>query len=206
VDFSEARELFLNIFQIHGSDCKFMDCGLILKKPRGLSAKCLKLDFPGIVFLKENPWTESTSPWTAPARSTVDCGHCRAREFARARPPAAPVPESFERGAGERKGGLANSMAGLPRLRRRWKSVSPATETLARKDNGEGAVRAKRGALEVWEASPRAGSAFIGRRRGEGGSSAFNCQLEEVSIAGLKASIFGIKEGGGGMAQINGGN
>jgi hypothetical protein len=72
VDFSEARELFINIFQIHGSDCKFMDCGLILKKPRGLSAKCLKLDFPGIVFLKENPWTESTSPWTAPARSTVD--------------------------------------------------------------------------------------------------------------------------------------
>jgi hypothetical protein len=65
VDFSEARDLFVNIFQIHGSDCKFMDCGLILKKLRGLSAKCLKLDFLGIVFLKENPWT-------APARSTVD--------------------------------------------------------------------------------------------------------------------------------------
>jgi hypothetical protein len=72
VDFSEARELFLNIFQIHRSDCKFMDCGLIPKKPRGLSAKCPKLDFPGIVFLKENPWTESTSPWTASVRSTVD--------------------------------------------------------------------------------------------------------------------------------------
>jgi hypothetical protein len=52
VDFSEARDLFVIIFQIPGSDCKFMDCGLILKKPRGLSAKCLKLDFPGIVFLK----------------------------------------------------------------------------------------------------------------------------------------------------------
>jgi hypothetical protein len=72
VDFSEARNLFGIIFQTPRSDCKSMDCGLILKKPRGLSAKCPKLDFPGIVFLKENPWTESTSPWTAPAQSTVD--------------------------------------------------------------------------------------------------------------------------------------
>jgi hypothetical protein len=49
-----------------------MDYGLISKKPRGLSAKCPKLDFLGIVFLKENPWTESTRPWTTPAQSTVD--------------------------------------------------------------------------------------------------------------------------------------
>jgi hypothetical protein len=72
VDFSEARDLFVNIFQIHGSDYKFMDCRLILKKLRSLTAKCLKLEFPRIVFLKENPWIESMSPWTAPARSTVD--------------------------------------------------------------------------------------------------------------------------------------
>jgi hypothetical protein len=65
VDFSKARDLFGIIFQIPGSDCKFMDYGLILKKLRGLSAKCPKLDFPGIVFLKENPWT-------VPTRSTVD--------------------------------------------------------------------------------------------------------------------------------------
>jgi hypothetical protein len=81
VDFSEARDLFVIIFQILGSDCKFMDCGLNSKKPRGLSAKCLKSDFPGIVFLKENPWTESTSPWTADSASprwTVDRGHSSA--------------------------------------------------------------------------------------------------------------------------------
>jgi hypothetical protein len=36
-----------------------MDCGLISKKPRGLNAKCPKLDFPGIVFLKE---TRGPSP------------------------------------------------------------------------------------------------------------------------------------------------
>jgi hypothetical protein len=59
VDFSEARDLFGIIFQIPGSNCKIMDCGLILKKPRGLSAKCRKLEFPGIIFLKE---TRGPSP------------------------------------------------------------------------------------------------------------------------------------------------
>jgi hypothetical protein len=39
VDFSEARDLFGIIFQILGSDCKFLDCGLILEKMRGISAK-----------------------------------------------------------------------------------------------------------------------------------------------------------------------
>jgi hypothetical protein len=41
-DFSEARDLFVNIFQIPGPNCKFLDYGLILEKPRGLSAKCPK--------------------------------------------------------------------------------------------------------------------------------------------------------------------
>jgi hypothetical protein len=39
VDFSEARDLFGIIFQIPGSDCKFLDCGLILEKKRGFFAK-----------------------------------------------------------------------------------------------------------------------------------------------------------------------
>jgi hypothetical protein len=59
VDFSGARDLFVNIFQILGPNCKFLDCGLILEKPRGLSAKCLKLEFLGIIFLKE---THGPSP------------------------------------------------------------------------------------------------------------------------------------------------
>jgi hypothetical protein len=59
VDFSEARYLFVNIFQILGPNYKFLDCGLILEKLRCLSAKCLKLEFPGIIFLKE---TRGPSP------------------------------------------------------------------------------------------------------------------------------------------------
>jgi hypothetical protein len=74
-------------------------------------------------------------------------GHCRSRELAGARSPTVLVPESSDRGAGERKGGPVNSMAGFPRLGRRWKSVSPATDTLAQKDDGEGAMRAKRGGV-----------------------------------------------------------
>jgi hypothetical protein len=82
-----------------------MDCGLILEKPRGLSVKCPKLDFPGIVFLKKNRGPSPRvrglrwpgSPWTG--------GHCRSRELAGAQPPAISVPESSDRGAGEREGG-----------------------------------------------------------------------------------------------------
>jgi hypothetical protein len=38
-------------------------------------------------------------------------------------------------------------MAGLPRLGRRWKGISPAVEALAQKGDGEGAMRAKRGSV-----------------------------------------------------------
>jgi hypothetical protein len=44
LDFSEARDLFVNIFQFSGPNCKIMDCGLILEKQRGLSAKSANLD------------------------------------------------------------------------------------------------------------------------------------------------------------------
>jgi hypothetical protein len=42
VDFSEARDLFVNIFQISGPNCKIMDCRLISEKVRGISAKSAK--------------------------------------------------------------------------------------------------------------------------------------------------------------------
>jgi hypothetical protein len=57
------------------------------------------------------------------------------------------VPEGSDRGAGEREGGPTNSMAGLPRLGRRWRGGSPVTETSARKGDCEGTVRARRGGV-----------------------------------------------------------
>jgi hypothetical protein len=49
VDFSEARDLFVNIFQILRPNCKITDCRLISKKQRGLSAKSAKIG-PRVVF------------------------------------------------------------------------------------------------------------------------------------------------------------
>jgi hypothetical protein len=42
VDFSEPRDLFVNIFQISGRTAKILDRGLISEKPEGLSAKSAK--------------------------------------------------------------------------------------------------------------------------------------------------------------------
>jgi hypothetical protein len=50
-DFSEARDLFVNIFQISDLTAKIVDRGLILEKPRGLSAKSAKSG-PRVDFTK----------------------------------------------------------------------------------------------------------------------------------------------------------
>jgi hypothetical protein len=86
--FSEANDLFVNIFRISGRTAKTPDRGLISEKPEGLSAKSAKsgprVDFPKVqgplckisdiseitnYFLVDNSWTGSTSPWTGRARS-----------------------------------------------------------------------------------------------------------------------------------------
>jgi hypothetical protein len=59
---------------------------VFLKKTRGSSPRVRGLRRPG-------------PPWTG--------GHCRSQELAGAQPPAAPVPESSDRGAGELNGGVA---------------------------------------------------------------------------------------------------
>jgi hypothetical protein len=42
VDFFEARDLFANIFQISGPNCKITDCGLISEKTEGPKCKICK--------------------------------------------------------------------------------------------------------------------------------------------------------------------
>jgi hypothetical protein len=51
VDFSEARDLFVNIFQILDRSGKIVDCGLIPENLRGLSAKSGKSG-PRVDFTK----------------------------------------------------------------------------------------------------------------------------------------------------------
>jgi hypothetical protein len=50
-DFSEARDLFVNIFQISDLTAKFVGRGLISENPRGLSAKSAKSG-PRVDFTK----------------------------------------------------------------------------------------------------------------------------------------------------------
>jgi hypothetical protein len=40
MDFSEARDIFVNIFQILDLTAKIVDRGLISENPRGFFAKC----------------------------------------------------------------------------------------------------------------------------------------------------------------------
>jgi hypothetical protein len=87
VDFSEARDLFVNIFQILDLTAKIMDRGLISENPRGLSAKWAKsgprVDFTNVqgplckiseiiritkYFATVNPVHQVHAQWTGAGR------------------------------------------------------------------------------------------------------------------------------------------
>jgi hypothetical protein len=111
---------------------------------RGLSAKCRKLEFPGIVFLKKNPWTKSTSPWTAPGRSTVDrrpLPHSGAhRSSASGRSGARELRPRG--GEGEGRAGKFNN--GVAAVREAVEGHLTGGRASAQKGGGEGPLRAKR--------------------------------------------------------------
>jgi hypothetical protein len=120
---------------------------------RGLSAKCRKLEFPGMVFLKKNPWTKCTSPWTALVWPVHGCT----------------VDSTVSDGRGSSELGLAAALGhgGLPRGWRRegrdaGRLGGPLTEartTVRRWHIGGGAST---------PSGHGAGTIEEGRRRGEG--------------------------------------
>jgi hypothetical protein len=167
-------DLFGIIFQFQGPNCKIRDCRLILKKLRGLSAKCQKLKFSRIVFLKENPWTKSTSSWTAPARPTVDrlpfprSGAHRSSATSRSN-----ARELRPRGrGGERRAGKFNDGVAAAReaVERRLTSGGAS----AGKGDGEGALRAKRRSVGGVGVFTDDGAAFNRAEVRRGRPSAFN--------------------------------
>jgi hypothetical protein len=155
VDFSKARDLFGIIFKFRVPNCKIRDCGLILEKLRGQSAKCHKLEFPGIVFLKENP---RPLPRSGAHRSTAS-GHSSAREL---RP----------RGGGE-EGRAGELNDGVAAAREAVEGHLTGGGASARKGDDEGTLRAKRsvGGVRVFTDS---GATFYSVEARRGRPSAFS--------------------------------
>jgi hypothetical protein len=135
VDFSKARDLFVIIFQIPGSDCKFLDCGSILENPRGLNAKCPKLDFLEIVFLKETHGPNPRVRGPPEPRSTVDRPWTAAPSSPELRPPAAPVSTGVGQGAGEEEWGTGSVVGGSPGRKRRCGSRASRRRSGGRKNS-----------------------------------------------------------------------
>jgi hypothetical protein len=174
VNFSEARDLFRIILQFWGPNYKIKDYGLILKKLRGLSAKCRKLKFPGIVFLKENPSTKSMSSWTVPARSTVERRTLPCSGAHRSSASGLSGARELRRrgGGGERRAGEFNDEVVTARevVERRLTDGGAS----ARKGDGEGALRAKRRSVGGVGVFTEGGVAFYRAEARRGRPSAFN--------------------------------
>jgi hypothetical protein len=174
VDFSEARDVFGIIFQFRGPNCKIRECGLILEKLRGLHAKCQKLEFPGIVFLKENLWTKSMSPWTAPARSTMDrrplpCSGAH-RSSASGRSGAQ---ELRPRGGGV-EGRARELNDGVATAREAVEGRLTGGGASARNGDGKGTLRAKRSSVGGVGVFIEGGAAFYRAEVRQGRPSAIN--------------------------------
>jgi hypothetical protein len=172
VDFSEARDLFVNIFRILDRTGKIVDLGLILENPRGLSAKSAKsgprvdfqksrdlfaifLKYPRITncFLTDNSWTGSTSPWTD---ASADNGH--GSVLTGAHPPAAPMRQSSPAGAQNGEGGTgSSSRASLGLERRRGGRATTGKAQWCRRlvrvrlELGQREMRARKGAVKLGE-------------------------------------------------------
>jgi hypothetical protein len=175
VDFSEARDLFVNIFRISDRTEKFVDRGLILENPRGLSVKSAKSG-PRVYFTKvqgplcKNAGEFSTGnyfptdksmdrvhvsvdrpgvlcpPWTD---TGADRGHGGA--LIEAWPPTAPVRLSSPAGAQNGEGGTGSSARASPELRRSCGSRAMVVQNWEAAALGEDTTQACREGKEARE-------------------------------------------------------
>jgi hypothetical protein len=132
VGFSEDRDHFGILFQFRGPNCKIRDCEIILKKLRGLSAKMPEIGISRNSFLKENPWTKSTSSWTTlgwPVHgSTMDSTVADGRGSSELSLAAAPGHGGLPRGWRRERGDAARPGDRSPELGRRQGGGALATK------------------------------------------------------------------------------
>jgi hypothetical protein len=81
--------------------------------------KWLEYIFTGDYFSEENPWTESTSPWTTPGSVHHGLFVDGLPELARAWPLAAPVLKCTSQGAEDGETGSRNPLRASPKDGRR---------------------------------------------------------------------------------------
>jgi hypothetical protein len=166
--FSEARDLFVNIFRISDRTEKFVDRGLISENPRGLSVKSAKSG-PRVNFTKvQGPLCKNAGEFSAGnyfamdksldwvhvsmdrpgvlGRPWIDTGADRGHDgvLTGAWPPAAPVRLSSPAGAQNGEGSTRSSARAPPELGRRCGSRETVVQNREAAALGEDTTQACR--------------------------------------------------------------